>query len=351
MAEGPSIWGVVDGQPARRYTLGDPAAGLRISLSDFGASLLTCEMPDGKGGLVDVVLGCDDPKQVLEAGCYFGATVGRYGNRIRRGHFSLDGHNHELERNEGANHLHGGFGAYDRRFWSVALQGPNAISFGLVSADGDGGYPGTLVAQSRYSVSGNTLTYELLATVDKASPVNLLNHAYWNLGDGGDVLDHFYQFDAEFYTPADSVELMLTGAIELVRGTPFDFLTPQPARARFQQIANSGAGRIDGGFGGYDHNLVLDGYGNGLRRVGKIVDRASGRFVEIATTEPGIHFYTGGYLGGVPRKGGGTYGAFAGFTLETQKFPDSPNIRHFPSATLRPGELYRHVTSLTFGLQ
>ncbi|WP_189587772.1 aldose epimerase family protein [Mesorhizobium sp. M3A.F.Ca.ET.201.01.1.1] len=341
-----NFWGTVNGVSASKYELGNPD-GLRIVVSDFGAALLSCIVPDGCGRQVDLVLACSTPEQLIESGTYFGTTVGRYGNRIKRGRFSLEGKTYALESNEGKNHLHGGRIGFDKRLWAVSRRDHGTISFGLVSPDGEEGFPGTLVAQATYRLDGNSLSYELLATVDRPCPVNLLNHSYWNLAGKGDILDHSFQFRADYYTPADD-ELMLTGEIASVEGTPFDFRIPRTARERYSEIDNQGAGRLSGAPGGYDHNLVLAGQPGEMRQVARIFEPKSGRAVTVATTEPGLHFYTGGYLGGVPNREGGSYPPYAGFTLETQKFPDSPNLGHFPSSILKPGELYRHATELTF---
>jgi aldose 1-epimerase len=341
------IWGLVGDSQVHRYGLAS-AGGLSITVSDLGATMLSCVLPDSMHGGIDVVLGCGTVEQHLNSGTYFGATVGRFGNRIRRGHFTLNGRSYGLSRNEGDNHLHGGTIGFDKRIWTVGHRDAESISFVLVSDDDDEGYPGTLIARSTYSVAGNVLRYELIASADAPTPVNLLNHSYWNLAGNGEVLDHLFQFEADYYTPCDD-ELMLTGEIASVASTPFDFRTARSAREGVKQIHNGGAGRVSGESGGYDHNLVLNGYDGELRHVARISDPGSGRSVAVATTEPGLHFYTGGYLGGVPDRRGGRYSAFAGFTLETQRFPDSPNMGHFPSCILAPGQVYRHITELTFG--
>lgn len=341
-------WGEVDGAPVRLFTLSN-SRGMVARVSDFGATLQSLVLPDRKGEPADIVLGFDRPEAYPVAGTYFGATVGRYGNRIRRGRFTLGGKDYALACNEGENHLHGGDHSYDKRLWSATpADDGTSVAFGLVSPDGDEGYPGTLVAESRYALNdANELTIEITASVSAPSPVNFVHHSYFNLAGTGSIVDQEISIAADHFTPVDAA-LMPTGEIAAVRGTPFDFTAMKRIGADIDVVENAGAGRLDGGSGGFDHNWVLRGEGGRLRDVVTARDPASGRGFVLATTEPGVHFYTGGYLGGIRGKGGVTYPRFAGFTLETQKFPDSPNIPHFPSATVLPGSLYHHVMQFRF---
>ncbi|MCB1486761.1 MAG: galactose mutarotase [Bauldia sp.] len=342
-----TTWGPVDGGDAERYTLKN-RGGMEIEVATLGATLTKVIMPDSQGNLADIVLGFDKPEEYLSAGTYFGATVGRYGNRIRRGRFRMDGREYTLACNEGNNHLHGGDHAFDKRLWSaVAEPESNTVRFHLKSDDGDEGFPGKLTAESSYQLGDDdTLKIVMRASVSQPCPINMVHHTYWNLGGhaSGPVTNHEIQFDADFYTPVDE-ELMPTGEILGVAGSPFDFTSPKRIGRDISDIENAGAGRVGGG---YDHNLVLRGTYDGLYRVVRAQDPASGRGFELYTTEPGVQFYSGGYLEGIHGKDGTTYKRFAGFTLETQKFPDSPNIAHFPTTRVDPGSVYEHVMEFRF---
>jgi aldose 1-epimerase len=341
-------WGEHAGESVRLFTLSNNN-GVTAKVSNLGATLQSLAVPDASGRAADIVLGFDTPQEYLGAGTYFGATVGRYGNRIRRGRFTQDGREYVLGCNEGANHLHGGFVGYDKRVWATNGGDGKSIRFGLVSPAGDEGYPGTLVVQTTYSLNDdNELTIEMTGSVSEPSPVNLVHHSYFNLAGSGDVLGHEVEIAADFYTPADA-ELMPTGEIAPVGGTPFDFTRAKTiGRDIDKVVGNAGAGRLADGQGGYDHNWVLRGEGGRMREVVRARDPVSGRGFVLSTTEPGVHFYTGGYLAGVRGKGGTVYPKYAGFTLETQKFPDSPNIPHFPTSRVDPGAIYRHVMRFKF---
>lgn len=344
-------WANLDGQEISLFALTN-SRGASLVLTDFGAAAVQMNMPSPAGEIADVILGFDGVAEYKETPTYFGATVGRFGNRIRRGRFVLDGVGCQVSTNEGANHLHGGLKGFDKRIWSAdfGLAG-NSVSFGLVSPHGDEGFPGTLALTSTYTLTDdNCVRIEMRATTDRPTVCNIVHHSYFNLaGQGsGTVLDQELQILADFYTPVDD-ELVITGEVLKVAGTPFDFREPRVIGGRIGEIANAGAGRLAGGVGGYDHNWCLRGEPGRLRPVLRARDVASGRGFELHTTEPGVHFYTGGYLGeGVVGKGGRPYCKFAGFTLETQKFPDAPNLSHVPQARLDPGETYDHVMEFRF---
>ncbi|HUC25505.1 MAG TPA: aldose epimerase family protein [Streptosporangiaceae bacterium] len=331
----------ISAYPARLFMLQND--DLRVVLTDIGARLLELWVPDRDGVPADVVLGRANLTEAASDPHYMGSTAGRYANRIRRGKFTLDGRACQLTLNEGDNHLHGGRIGFDQRAWSATAE-TDAVTFQLVSADGEEGYPGTLHATARYALAGRRLEITLTATTDRPTIVNLVNHAYLNLAghDSGSVLGHIAQIYADHYTPVDD-ELVPTGEIRSVADTPFDFRTPKRIEAGMAQVENGAAGR---GVAGYDHNWVLNG--SGVRRVARFEDRTSGRAVDLSTNQPGLQFYAGGYLAGVSAKGGGSYASFAGFTLETQTFPDSVNHPHFPSPVLRPGETYANNVALDF---
>ena len=303
----------------------------------------------GKSG--DIVLGFDSLAPYLAGTPYFGALIGRYGNRIGGARFELDGNTHELPANDGGNHLHGGERGFDKVVWS-AEPFERATERGLVlkytSPDGEQGYPGTLNATVTYTLTdGNELVVEYQATTDQPTPVNLTQHSYFNLaGDGaGNILGHELMIAASHYTPVDST-LIPTGEIAPVAGTPFDFRTATPIGAR---IAGD---HVQLKYGlGYDHNWVLDRTGEGLELAARVVEPTSGRTLEIRTTEPGIQFYSGNFLDGtITGKAGHVYAHRTGFCLETQHYPDSPNQPSFPTTILRPGEEYRTRTVFTFGV-
>ena len=328
-------------------------AGASIVLSDFGATALQMNLPAPGGELADIVLGFDTVDDYRDTATYFGATVGRFANRIRRGRFMLDGVEHQVSCNEGQNSLHGGFDSYDKRRWNSEFDpSGNSVRFSLVSLDGDEGFPGTLRISSEYSlINDNVVRMEIRATTDRPTLCNIVHHSYFNLAGhaSGTVLDQELQIHSDFYTPADD-ELVITGEVLRVADTPFDFRQHRPIGEQINKVPNAGAGRLGGdGIGGYDHNWCLRGEPGRLRPAMTVRDPASGRAFELFTTEPGVHFYTGGYLdASIVGKGGVPYRKFAGFTVETQKFPDAPNLGHVPQARLDPGEEYHHVVELRF---
>jgi aldose 1-epimerase len=297
----------------------------------------------------DVVLGHDDLAGYLRKPSFFGCVVGRYGNRIAKGRFTLDGKTYSLATNNGPNHLHGGIKGFDKMVWKAdaVATGPGAaVTFRYQSADGEEGYPGTLKAQVTYSLDDrNALTFEYAATTDKPTHVNLTQHSYFNLaGPGGDILGHELTLEADRYTPVDATLIPL-GPLAPVSGTPLDFRKSTPIGARIgaddEQIRRGG---------GYDHNYVVKRAGEGLVRAARVVEPTTGRTMDVETTEPGVQFYSGNFLDGtLTGKGGRTYGHRAGFCLETQHFPDSPNRPNFPSTVLKPGETYHSKTVFSFG--
>jgi aldose 1-epimerase len=337
-----------DGGEARLFVLENE--DLRVVLTDAGARLLELWAPDREGTVADVVLGRATLAEAAADPYYMGATAGRYANRIRRGGFTLDGEAQQLDINEGRNHLHGGRRGFDLHTWT-AEPGKDEAVFRRVSEDGEQGYPGRVTACCAYRLDGPTLEITLSATTDRPTVVNLVNHSYFNLAghDSGDVLRQLVRLDAGRYVPVDD-ELLPTGEVLDVAGTPFDFREPK-AIGRGLREAEAAAGHDEIAAAGYDHNWVLDG--TGLRTVARIEDPDSGRVLELSTDQPGLQFYTGGRFADVSAKAaaagaGGRYQAFAGFTLETQTFPDSPNQPGFPSPVLRPGETYLNRMRLSF---
>jgi aldose 1-epimerase len=339
-----------DGRAVDLFTLTN-AHGVEVRAMTYGAIITVLRTPDRTGHLEDVVLGFDSLPGYLGNSPYFGAIVGRYANRIARGQFTLDGATYRLALNNGPNSLHGGRRGFDKVLWmGESFQAGDTVGLRLryTSADGEEGYPGTLAVRVTYMLTPNDqLIVDYAATTDKATPLNLSQHSYWNLhGEGrGDILGHVLELDASHFTPVDST-LIPTGEIAPVAGTPFDFRTPTAIGAR---IAEPNEQLRYGG--GYDHNWVLDRQGDGLAHAARVVDPTTGRTLDITTTEPGIQFYSGNFLDGtIHGKGGQVYGHRGALALETQHFPDSPNHPQFPSTVLRPGQTYRSRTVFSFGV-
>ncbi|MEU9830550.1 aldose epimerase family protein [Streptosporangium sp. NPDC048047] len=309
-----------DGEEVWRHTLEN--GRMRASVLTYGAVLQSLEVSG-----VDVVLGCDTLDDYLTRSRYFGAVVGRYGNRIAGGRFTLDGVTHRLPVNNGPNSLHGGPAGFSQRVWRATEVSPEAVTLTYVSPDGEEGYPGTLTVSVTYTLTGDAIRLDYRATTDAPTVLNLTNHSYFNLAGGGDVLDHVVRIDAARYLPVDDTQIP-TGELAPVAGTPFDLTAPRRIGDRVDDPALGG---------GYDHCYVLDG---GI----EVTDPASGLTMEVTTTEPGVQFYTGNLLDGVAT----AYGRHAGLCLETQHFPDSPNQEHFPSTVLRPGEEFASTTVYRF---
>jgi aldose 1-epimerase len=348
-------FGSIDGQAVELFTLTN-ARGIQIKLTNYGAIITDLRTPDRSGHLDDIVLGYDSLAGYVRNSPYFGAIVGRYGNRIARGQFGLDGITYHLAINNGPNALHGGLRGFDKRVWTATpFQRQDSIGVVLeyTSPDGEEGYPGTLIARVTYTLTADDkLIVDYHATTDKATPVNLTQHTYWNLvGDAKrDILAHRLTLNAGSITPVDST-LIPTGEITPVAGTPFDFRTATPIGARVEDRANL---QIRYG-NGYDHNFVLNraGVAPGEPAVAAYVEEpSSGRTLEITTTEPGVQFYSGNFLdGSITGKQGRVYAFRYGLALETQHYPDSPNHPNFPSTILRPGHEYQTRTIYKFGVE
>jgi aldose 1-epimerase len=340
-----------DGIPVDLYTL-ESAAGLTAGITTYGATVVSLLVPDAKGARADVMLGFDDlPGYLQKANPYFGSVIGRYGNRIGQGRFTLDGNQYALAQNDGENHLHGGLETFDKVVWDarpVSSPAGPALELTYRSKDGEEGYPGNLAVTVIYTLAGTALQIDYAATTDRATHVNLTNHAYFNL-DGeasGTILDHEVQIQAARFTVAGP-GLIPTGEIRSVEATPLDFRAPRRV-----------GDRIDaddpqlGLAGGYDHNWVLDRAGAPPWGCARVVAPRSGRVMQVLTTEPGVQFYTGNFLDGTLRgKGGRLYPRRAGLCLETQHFPDSPNRPEFPTTVLRPGERYATSTIYRFSAE
>jgi aldose 1-epimerase len=338
-----------DGRAVEIYTLTN-AHGAEMRVITYGGIITSLKVPDRAGHFDDIVLGFDALDGYLKDPPYFGAIVGRYGNRIARGQFTLDGKTYKLATNNGPNHLHGGVKGFDKVGWN-AVPGDTAdgvsVTLTRTSPDGEEGYPGNLQASVRYTLTDkNELAIDYRATTDKATPVNLTQHSYFNLAaDSGDILGHELTIHASRYTPVDDT-LIPTGELAPVQGTPFDF---QQATAIGARIGADNVQLKNGR--GYDHNWVLNRTGAGLQPAARLVDPKSGRTLEVTTTEPGLQFYSGNFLdGSITGKGGRVYRHRSGLCLETQHYPDSPNHPSFPSAILQPGQTYSSKTVFTFGV-
>ncbi|MGH9902094.1 MAG: aldose epimerase family protein [Pyrinomonadaceae bacterium] len=342
-------FGKVDGKNVELYTLIN-RHGAEAKITNYGGIVVSLRVPDRDGKLDDVVLGFDGPEGYEKApSTYYGALVGRYGNRIARGRFKLGGVEYKLATNNGENHLHGGDRGFDKVVWAARplrrVRDGAALELTYLSRDGEEGYPGNLRARVVYTLTnGNELRIDYSATTDKATVVNLTHHSYFNLAGqgGGDILGHRLMINASRFTPINA-SLIPTGELRGVKGTPFDFTRPTAIGAR-----------IDGDdeqlkFGaGYDHNWVLKGRAGTLRKAAEVYEPMTGRGMEVWTTEPGMQFYSGNFLDGAVGKGGRVYERRHGFCLETQHFPDSPNKPNFPSTVLRPGGAYRTTTFYRF---
>lgn len=324
-----------DGTPVLLYTLIN-RHGLIARVTSYGATLTELRVPDRQGNLADVILGYDTLDAYRAGRHYFGATIGRVANRISGATFLLDGQRCSLSANDPPNQLHGGTVGFDKRAWHAeALPGDTAVRCQLVSEDGDQGFPGRLTASVLFTLTDdNELSISYSAQADQPTPVNLTNHAYFNLAGSGTILDHELLLNADRYTPVGP-GLLPTGEIRQVEGTPFDFRSALPIGSRLAHVP-----------GGYDHNFVLAG--DGVRLAARVREPGSGRTMEAWTTSPGVQLYVGNFLAGEEGKGGRRYGKHAGFTLETQGYPDAVNQPGFPSVILRPGEAWRHRTVFRF---
>jgi aldose 1-epimerase len=339
-----------DGRTVDQYTLTN-GNGVEVTAIPYGGIITSLRVPDRSGKFDDIVLGFDRLDDYLKEHPFFGAIIGRYGNRIAKGQFALNGQTYKLATNNGPNHLHGGNKGFDKVLWGVEpidVHPQSWVTFSRTSPDGEEGYPGNLRVRVTYRLTDkNELIVDYSATTDKPTPVNLTQHSYFNLaGQGsGDILGHELMVNADRYTPVDAT-LIPTGELAPVEGTPFDFRKPTAIGARI----NATHPQLKAG-GGYDHNWVLNRKGAGLQLAARVREPKTGRTLEIATTEPGIQFYSGNFLDGTLKgKGGALYRHRTGFCLETQHFPDSPNQSNFPSTVLKPGEEYKTRTVFTFGV-
>jgi len=322
--------------------------GTIAAVTNFGAILKELWVRDREGQLGDVVLGFDELGPYETKSPHFGSTIGRVGNRIAGGKFELDGRAFSMAQNNGLNHLHGGVKGYDKRVWTaeeILKDGSAAIRFHLLDPDGEEGYPGNVDVFVTYTLTNdNVLRLEYEATTDQATPINLTNHTYWNLTDGGksQILDHVLTVNSDSFTPVDD-GLIPTGEIDPVEGTPLDFREPKPIGRDLTSMSNDPSG--------YDHNFVLRSQDGSLQCAANLYDPSSGRRMETWTTEPGVQVYSGNFLdGSIVGKGGTIYGQYHALCLETQHFPDSVNKPHFPSMVLRPGNTYRQTTEYRFSV-
>jgi aldose 1-epimerase len=339
---------VIDGSQVDLYSLKN-SNGLEAKITNYGGIVVSLKVPDRNGQLDDVVLGYDKLNDYIGSTPYLGALIGRYGNRIAKGRFTIDGVEYQLAQNDDSNSLHGGRKGFDKLVWQAekvdSNEGP-ALKLTYTSKDGEEDYPGALRCTVIYTLTNkNELKIDYFAETDKPTFVNLTNHSYFNLKDGGasDISGHELMIRASKFTPVDK-GLIPTGELKPVAGTPFDFKQPTAIGARVENDDEQLK------FGkGYDHNWVLDRQGKDLELVASVYEPSSGRFMEVLTTQPGLQFYSGNSLDGTNKgKGGTVYQHRAGFCLETQHFPDSPNHPEFLTTELKPGEKYTQTTVYRF---
>ena len=334
------------GDVAHIYTLTN-ANGCEARITNYGGIVVSLKVPDKTGKLADVVLGYETLDKYIEKTPYFGALVGRYGNRIGKGKFTLDGKEYTLAVNNGPNHLHGGIVGFDKAVWRAKeIRKPEGVGLELtyLSKDGEEGYPGNLSVTVRYLwTNDNELRIDYAAATDQPTVVNLTNHSYFNLACKGDILGHELMIDADKFTPVDE-GLIPTGELRSVAGTPMDFRKGTAIGARIERRDE----QLKLGLG-YDHNWVLNRYDGSLRMVARVYEPTTGRVLEVHTTQPGVQFYCGNFLDGtITGKYGRVYQKRNGLCLETQHFPDSPNKPNFPSTVLKPGEKYVSTTIYKF---
>lgn len=336
-----------DGQVVEAYTLTN--GKMAATILNFGGIVTHLMVPGKKGVAGDVTLGWSKLAQYEASGPYFGALIGRVGNRIAKGKFKVGGKTYEVATNNAPNHLHGGVKGYDKRVWGAkpgkSAKGPT-LTMTLTDVDGTEGYPGTVKLKVVYTLTTSALRIEYSAMTDKATPINLTHHAYFNLKDGGksDILGHVLQMEADKYTPTDATAIP-TGELAPVKGTPIDFTTAKPIGQDLKAMGGGG-----GTPAGYDHNVVVRGKMGKLRRAATVTEPTSGRQMEVWTTEPGMQFYAGIWLDGSKGKGGVSYKQYHGFCLETQHYPDSVNHPKWPTTILRPGQKFKSVTEYRFGV-
>ncbi len=333
-----TYFGTTAGADVFSYTLSNER-GFQVSVITYGGAITSLLAPNRNGDFGDVVLGFAALEDYVSNPRYFGALIGRHANRIADGRFTLDGVEYQLPRNNNGNHLHGGFNGFDKRVWT-AQERDDVLHLSYFSKDGEEGYPGNVEAVVDYRLSGNELSIEYRAWTDRDTIVNLTNHSYFNLKGDGTILNHELKLNADSFTPVND-DLIPTGEIAPVAGTPMDF---RDGKAIGAQLGLTAAG--------YDHNFVLNDWDGSLRSVARLHEPASGRVLEILTTQPGMQFYSGNFLdGSFVGKNGDPYVKYAGLCLEPQHFPDAPNHPNFPSTVLRPGEEYRQSTVLRFSAE
>lgn len=335
-------FGTYEGKPVTEYTLTN-ANGMQVGIINYGGAISKIITLDKSGAMGDVITGFESLDGFTQKGVpFFGALIGRYGNRIANGKFTLDGTEYKLAGNDGGNSLHGGNKGYDKVYWTIEKQaGDSSLKLTYFSKDGEEGYPGNLNVEVIYTLTAdNGLKLDYTATTDKATVINLTNHAYYNLSAGKDstILNHELTLKADKFTPVNA-KLIPTGAMDAVAGGPMDFTKAKVIGKEIAQVP-----------GGYDHNWILNKNGNALEQVATLYDPTSGRQMDVWTTEPGIQFYSGNFLNGALKdtKAGIKYGKHFALCLETQHFPDSPNQPSFPSTVLKPGETYRQTTVYKF---
>ena len=338
-----------DGIEINLFTLSNDHR-FEVSITEFGGAITSIKVPDANGDLMDVVLGYDTLAEYVRNPRFFGGLIGRHANRIALGKFSLNGVEYQLAQNNGVNHLHGGIRGYDKRVLSgTGMQNDDSVAVHLnyLSKDGEENYPGNLSVHVDYIVNNNNeLRIEYRATTDKDTIVNLTNHSYFNLAGGGDILGHDLMINADTFTPVAS-DLIPTGEIRSVGDSPMDFRVPRTIGSHikepYEQLSFTG---------GYDHNYVLRESNESMKLAARAHDPVSGRTMEVFTTQPGLQFYSGNFLdGSLKGRGGVAYEKYAGFCLETQHFPDTPNHPDFPSTVLRVGEEYNEVAVFRFSVE
>lgn len=334
-------FGNYENNPVTEYTITN-ANGMQVSILNYGGTVTKIMTPDKDKKMSDVILGFESLDGYLQKGNpYFGSLVGRYANRIANAKFTLEGKTYTLAANNNGNSLHGGNKGFDKVLWTATKTSDSTLKLVYQSKDGEEGYPGNLTAEVIYTLtSDNGVKIDYTATTDKATPVNLTNHSYFNLSAGNDsnILNHEVWLNADKYTPVNDV-LIPTGEIADVANTPMDFRTVKAIGKDIEQVK-----------GGYDHNWVLNRKGNGLEKVASAYDPGSGRLMEVFTTEPGLQFYTGNFLDGTLEHtvNGQKYVHHAAFCMEAQHYPDSPNQLNFPNVILKPGETYKQTTEYKF---
>jgi len=338
-------WGKLpEGATVKLFTLTN-GKGMMARVTTYGAAMTQLRVPDRNGKVGTLVLGFDNLSAYLKGHPFFGVTAGRVANRIAKARFTLEGREYTLAANNGRNHLHGGINGFDKVLWQgkalPATAREAAVELSYLSRDGEEGYPGNLSVTVTYTLTeDNELKIDYGATTDKATPVNLTNHTYFNLAGSGDILAHELTIHADRYTPIDA-ELIPTGEIASVKGTPLDFTRPMPIGARIDQLKPTP--------GGYDHNYALNSGGGSYVLAAHVYEPTTGRVMDVFTTQPGLQLYTGNFLDGKHSgHGSAVYNKHAGFCLETQRFPDAVNHPNFPSTILRPGETGKSTTGYKF---